>query len=102
MNPFFQTLAVAVLTAITSSGFTGLIMFFINRHDSKHDLLMGLGHDRIFALAGEYIKRGYITREEYDNLNTYIYQPYRKRGGNGTGEKLMQEVNKLPMREEGE
>jgi hypothetical protein len=102
MNPFFQTLAVAVLTAITSSGFTGLIMFFINRHDSKHDLLMGLGHDRIFALAGEYIKRGYITREEYDNLNTYIYQPYRARGGNGTGEKLMNEVEKLPMREEGE
>ncbi|MCH3961245.1 MAG: hypothetical protein LKF53_02650 [Solobacterium sp.] len=100
MDPFFQTLAIALVTAMTSSGVTGLLVFMIQRHDSKHDLLMGLGHDRIYALATEYIRRGYVTREEYENINEYIYKPYRKRGGNGTGEKLMKEVEKLPMKEE--
>ena len=88
-----------LLLILSSSSGTAIILYLIQRHDNKHDLLIGLGHDRIFSLAGEYIKRGYITKDEYDNLNTYIYQPYKKRGGNGTGEKLMKEVERLPLRE---
>jgi hypothetical protein len=88
-----------LLLILSSSSGTAIILYIIQRHDNKHDLLIGLGHDRIFSLAGEYIKRGYITKDEYDNLNTYIYQPYKKRGGNGTGEKLMKEVERLPLRE---
>lgn len=88
-----------LLLILSSSSGTAIILYLIQRHDNKHDLLIGLGHDRIFSLAGEYIKRGYITKDEYDNLNTYIYQPYKKRGGNGTGEKLMKEVERLPLKE---
>ena len=99
MDLFYRQLILTVITAITSGGTTGLIIFLIQRHDTKHDLLMGLGHDRIFSLAGKYIKRGYIFRDEYEYLHDYIYIPYLKRGGNGTGKKLMEEVEKLEIKE---
>lgn len=37
-------------------------------------------------------KRELITREEYENLNDYLYIPYHECGGNGTAEKLMCDV----------
>ena len=30
-------------------------------------MLMGLGHDRIMTLGMNYIDRGYVTKEEYDD-----------------------------------
>ena len=99
MSPFCQQLILTVVTAVASGGSTGLIIFLIQRRDTKHDLLMGLGHDRIFSLASEYIKRGHIYRDEYENLHDYIYIPYKKRGGNGTGKRMMEEIEKLEIRE---
>lgn len=53
--------------------------------------------DGIVSLADEYIKRGYITRDEYENLHDYLYLPYAANKGNGTGEKAMKQVEQLPM-----
>ena len=44
------------------------------------------------------IQRGWITKDEFENLNDYLYRPYEELGGNGTAEKIMQEVRKLPLR----
>lgn len=44
-----------------------------------------------------YIERGWITQDEYENLNDYLYKPYEKMGGNGSAQKIMLEVNKLPI-----
>lgn len=48
-------------------------------------------------MADEYTKRGYITRDEYENLHDYLYLPYAANKGNGTGEKAMKQVEQLPM-----
>jgi hypothetical protein len=64
-------------------------------------MLIGLGHDRIMYLGMRYIDRGWITRDEYENLNTYLYEPYKNLGGNGSALRVMQEVNKLPIRDQG-
>lgn len=104
------TIAVAVITGLFSSGFMGMIQFLITRHDQKEtqdnealkniaDAVRGLDHDRLYFLATKFIQNGSISREDYENLNEYIYQPYKKLGGNGTGDKLMKEVEKLPIRE---
>ena len=45
-------------------------------------MLVGLAHDRIIHLGMVYVTRGYITQDEYENLNDYLYQPYEKMGGN--------------------
>lgn len=55
-------------------------------HISIDQLLVGLAHDRIVYLGMKYIERGYITRDEYENLNDYLYVPYAAAGGNGSAD----------------
>ena len=45
-----------------------------------------------------YIERGYITKDEYENFFTYLYEPYVENGGNGSGSKVAKELGKLPIR----
>ena len=107
MNPFYQT----VLTAYLTGGGCSIILYILQRRDNKKDMkddelkkieasLRGLGHDRITYLGQKYIEKGYITRDEYENLHDYLYLPYADLGGNGTAKKIMEEVDKLPMKGE--
>ena len=67
--------------------------------EKQKDVLIGLGHDKIMYLGGKYCERNYITHSEYENLYTYIYLPYKALGGNGSADKMMEQVNKLELRE---
>lgn len=94
----------SIVSAVTSGSVVSFITFLITRHDKQRDkdtaqsrMLKGLGHDRIMYLGESYIGRGYITADEYENLHDYLYSPYKELGGNGTAEKIMNEVNKLPV-----
>lgn len=62
----------------------------------QSEMLRGIGHDRIIFLGEHYLRQKYITPEEYENLHDYLYKPYRALGGNGTAEKIMNEVMRLP------
>ena len=93
-------LAITVFCSVlASSGFWAYMMKRAETKDVKTEMLIGLGHDRIMFLGMEYIKRGFITRDEYENLYEYLYKPYEKIGGNGSAKRIMDEVNKLPIRE---
>ena len=37
--------------------------------------------------------------DEYKDLDDYLFKPYIALGGNGSAEKMMKEVSKLPIRE---
>ena len=63
-----------------------------------NEALMGVLHDRILYLGEAYIERGWIRKEEYENLYDNLYLPYKKLGGNGTASKIMSEVEKLNTR----
>ena len=84
-----------LITLLASSGFWAFITALINRKSAKNKMLLGLGHDRIIYLSMKYVEKGEITQGEYENLHKYLYEPYKKMGGNGTAERWMQEVNKL-------
>lgn len=45
----------------------------------------------------QYIDRGWVTQDEYETL-CELYKPYVKLGGNGSGTKIMKEVEKLPIK----
>ena len=45
-----------------------------------------------------YIERGWITHDELENLYEYLYKPYENLGGNGSAQRVMREVEKLPIR----
>lgn len=61
-------------------------------------MLVGLAHDRILFLGMHYVDRGFITQDEYENLHDYLYVPYEKLGGNGSAKRVMQEVDRLPIK----
>lgn len=101
-----QTMIVTVIGAVfASGGFWTFLTYMIQRKDNKDSaesqMLKGLGHDRICYLGAKYIKQGYITKDDYENLHDYLFEPYKKLGGNGTAEKVMREIDRLPFKEEG-
>lgn len=90
----FITILISVLG---SSGLWAYIQTKYQNKDTKTMMLLGLGHDRIVYLCSKYLEKGFITYEEYENLYEYLYKPYKALGGNGTAERLMDEVKKLPV-----
>lgn len=93
-------IAVTVICSVlASSGFWAYMSRRAEQKDIKTEMLIGLGHDRIMFLGMSYIERGYITRDEYENLHEYLYKPYEKLGGNGSASRIMSEVDRLPIRE---
>ena len=98
------TLIVSIAGAVfASTGFWAFLAAMIQRRDKKESaeaqMLKGLGHDRICYLGSCYMVQGFVTKDDYENLHDYLYSPYKKLGGNGTAEKIMKEVDKLPMKE---
>ena len=86
MEPFIQSLVTVICAVIASSGFWTYIQARRDKKDVKTQMLMGLAHDRIIALGMQYIDRGWITQDEYENLDVYLYKPYEAMGGNGSEE----------------
>lgn len=104
MNSFAQTVVTILLALIGSAGFWGYLDARRARREMQDDkknantrLLVGIAHDRITFLGMKYIEKGYITRDEYENLNDYLYEPYAAAGGNGSAKRVMEEVRKLPL-----
>lgn len=97
MDSWIQMAVTVICAVIASSGFWAYIQKRSEKKDVKTQMLVGLAHDRILFLGMSYVERGYITRDEYENLYEYLYRPYEKMGGNGSAKRVMQEVNKLPI-----
>ena len=101
MEPWVQQIAVPLAVAVlTSSGLWALVSKRADKNDAERKMLVGLAHDRITHLGMAYLTRGYITQDEYENINDYLYQPYEKMGGNGSAKRVMEEVRKLPIKRE--
>lgn len=60
--------------------------------------LIGILHNELYQNCQDIMARGYITVGELDNLNL-IYAPYHNMGGNGTGTKLFEMANSLPLKD---
>lgn len=90
-------IALTIFASVMAS--SGLWAFLGNRFDKRsaeRDLIIGIGHVELVYYGMQYIERGWITKDEYETLKE-LYDPYVKLGGNGSGKKIMAEVEKLPM-----
>lgn len=87
-----------ITTALASSGLWAYVMRKLDCKSAQTEMLVGLGHDRIIYLGMKYLERGWISKDEYENLHDYLYVPYKKLGGNGSAERVMNEVDKLPIK----
>lgn len=99
MSSLVATIIASLITGVTSGGFLGFIWKIAQRKNSSSQMLLGLGHHEILEVGQNYINRGWVTIQELDDFNHYLYIPYRKLGGNGTGELIANKVNSLPIRD---
>lgn len=93
-----QIIVPIIVTSLASSGFWLFLMSSREKRTMQTELLIGLAHGRIVELGMKYITRGWITQDEYEDLNLYLYKPYEKLGGNGSVRRIMLEVDKLPIK----
>lgn len=95
----WRDIVISILVAlITSSGLWAFLSTWKERTSESTKLLMGLAHNHIISQGIRAIERGWIYRDEYDDLMTYSYEPYDALGGNGMCTRIMKEVDKLPIR----
>ena len=92
-------LILTILTSIlASSGLWAFLGTRLERNNAERELIVGIGHIELVFFGMQYIERGWITREEYETMQD-LYKPYVKLGGNGSGTKIMKEIENLPIRE---
>ena len=92
-----QTLVTIVCAVLASSGFWAWLQKKDDKKSLQSQMLIGLAHDRIVSLGMSYIERGWITKDEYENLRDYLYEPYKALGGNGSAKRVMGGVNNLKI-----
>lgn len=93
-----ESLITIIVSILASSGIWAIVQNRIESKDNRNKFLLGMGHEYIVALGLRYINRGWVSDDEYETLNDFLYQPYIELGGNGAAHKIMEEVNKLPIR----
>lgn len=94
-----EQIILTIITALlASSGLWAFLGKRLERNNSERELLIGIGHVELVFFGMQYIERGWITRDEYETLQE-LYKPYVKLGGNGSGTKIMNEVEQLPIKE---
>lgn len=96
---YMTSIVVPIIVALLGSSlWAGLIDYLKQKNNkltNEQRMLLGLGHSILYDRLELYIERGYITVEQLEDLE-YLYDPYKKMGGNGTCERLYEEVCKLP------
>ena len=93
-----QIILTIVTALLASSGLWAFLGKKLERNNSERELLVGIGHVELVFFGMQYIERGWITRDEYETMQG-LYKPYAKLGGNGSGTKIMKELEDLPIRD---
>lgn len=81
-----------------SVGFWTFIQHMLERKSNNKKILLGLTYLAIKVNCNTILERGYVTTEELEDLEKYLYEPYKAQGGNGMAEELMKRVKQLPNR----
>ncbi|ASU03941.1 hypothetical protein SEA_FRODOSWAGGINS_28 [Streptomyces phage FrodoSwaggins] len=97
METWLQLVLTSLVTLGASSGFWAYLQHKDRARSATTRLLMGMAYDTITTLGIAYIERGWVTKDEYEELRKYFFEPYKALGGNGVAERIMGEVSRLPF-----
>lgn len=98
MTDQIQNILIPIIIGIlASSGFWAYMERRTQKKTLQTELLMAVARDRIIRLSLAYLNRGWISQEEFEDLNL-LFQSYSAMGGNGSAKRVMSQVDKLPMR----
>ena len=93
-----HTIELIITVVISVLGSSGLWAFLLNRSTAKsasERMILGLAHAEIFRQCEAFLRRGGITKEELEDLDKYLFKPYKELGGNGTAESMVEQCHKL-------
>lgn len=91
-----EIIVTIVCSILASNGLWAFISTRSKKKSNESKLLMGIAYSKIIQQGESYIARGYVSIDEYNELNRYLYEPYHAMGGNGTAEIIMEKVAALP------
>lgn len=92
-----QLIITVLIAVLGSNGLWAWIQSKSTVKSARDRMILGLGHAEIFRQAEHYIRRGGITTEELEDLNKYLFKPYKEMGGNGTAETIVEKCGELPI-----
>ena len=99
MEPWaVSSIITLITTLLASTGFWTYIQRKDTVKNSTEKLILGLTYDRIIHLGMKYVDRGFVTKDEYEDLLKFFYTPYKDLGGNGMAERVVLEVSRLPIK----
>lgn len=91
-----------IVSVFGSTGFWALITAVwqskTKKKSAESRMLRGLAHDRICELGSRFLKQGYVSKDQYENLHDYLFIPYHDLGDDGTVEKIIEDVKRLPIK----
>lgn len=86
----------AVTALLGSSGIWMWVKTKADRNNSEDRLLLAVARSLLVEQGREYLKRGYITMDEYEEYEDQ-YKLYSELGGNGLARRIFEQVDDLPM-----
>lgn len=66
------------------------------RNNAEDRLLLKVAKNQLVSQGREYLNRGYITMDEYEEYE-FEFKVYESLGGNGLARRVFKQVDDLPM-----
>lgn len=87
---------ILLTTVLSSPGIFAWAKTLKGCENSEAKLLLQVTKNQLVAQGREYLKRGYITMDEYEEYESE-YRIYAALGGNGLARRIFEQVDDLPM-----
>lgn len=87
---------IILTTVLSSPGILAWVKTLKSRNTSSANLLLQVSKNHLVSQGREYLKRGYITMDEYEEYEEE-YKLYSDLGGNGLARRVFKQVDDLPM-----
>lgn len=85
-----------ITTVLSGPGIWAWAKTRTQRNNAEDKLLLQVAKNQLVSQGRKYIKRGYITMDEYEEYEAE-YQVYSALGGNGLARRVFKQVDDLPI-----
>ncbi len=91
-----EIISPAVTALLGGSGIWALAKTRVDRNDSEDKLLLQVAKNQLVYRGRKYLKRGYVTMDEYEEYESE-FKMYESLGGNGLARRVFKQVDELPI-----
>lgn len=101
MSAYWITGIITLIVGIFgSTGFWLFVQNSINKKSIERQALLSITFIGVKMSCKAILDRGYADVEEIEDIEKYLFEPYKAMGGNGSAEYLMERVKALPNKRE--